>query len=82
MVYDTYKNIILEKTAFRGFLVPSVQPMEVGSYDAMPLACLPACMRIWCICCGAAQFIRRILRENFRGNPVYPFQSFIMVYLT
>lgn len=42
MVYDTYKNIILEKSAFRGFLVPSVQPMKVDSYDAMPLACLLA----------------------------------------
>lgn len=64
MEYDTYKNVILEKTAFRCFLVSSVQSMEVGSYDAMPLACLPACVRISCICCRAAQFIR-ILREKF-----------------
>lgn len=79
MLDDTYKNVILEKAAFRCFLVTSVQPTEVGSYDAMPLACLPTCMRILCICCRVAQSIRRILREEFCGNPTFLFQSYEMI---
>lgn len=42
MVYDTYKNVILEKAVSRWFLVPSVWPVEVGSHDVMPSA---ACLR-------------------------------------
>jgi len=67
MVYGTYKTVISEKAAFRCFLVLSVQPMEVGSYDAVPLACLPACMRILYICCRDCS----VHQKNFEGRVLW-----------